>query len=127
MLNTNGHWIDAPALPNTTFTCNVGDYLQSLSSGRFLSTVHRVVNTSGRERYSLPFFFSPDPAAILQPVVSPRADRNFEEEFADEPIGKQFVRRLMFARRFHPTAKRLADLGIPDHEWKYEYITGGLP
>lgn len=128
VLNMNGHWIDAPALPQATFTCNVGDYLQTLSSGRFVSTVHRVVNNSGRERYSLPFFFSPDPSARLKPIPNAKGGKEEDEqEYSDEPIGKQYIKRLMFARRFHPTAKRLVELGIPPADWKYEYLTGSLP
>ncbi|WWD10151.1 hypothetical protein V865_008285 [Kwoniella europaea PYCC6329] len=127
VLNMNGQWVSAPYIPGATFTCNVGDYLQALSSGRFVSTVHRVVNKSGSERYSLPFFFSPDPSAVLKPVVNKMQDSDYEAEYTDEPIGKQFMRRLMFARRFHPTAKRLAELEISDKDWKYEYITGSLP
>lgn len=128
VLNLNGHWVPAPAIAGTTFTCNVGDYLQHLSDGRFKSTVHRVVNRSGLERYSLPFFYSPDPSAVLKPVVDPSKGRQTEvTEFEDAPIGEMFVRRLLYARRFHPTTKRVIELGIPENEWKYSFLTGSLP
>ena len=128
VLNMNGHWIPAPCLPGTTFTCNVGDYLQTLSSGRFVSTVHRVVNRSGKERYSLPFFWSPDPSAVLVPVSNAKGQREgYEQPDTSETIGKQYTRRLMFARRLHPTAKRLVELNIPESEWDYSYLTGSLP
>ncbi|ORY23120.1 hypothetical protein BCR39DRAFT_549911 [Naematelia encephala] len=128
VLNMNGHWIPAPALPQATFTCNVGDYLQHISDGRFVSTVHRVVNRSGQERYSLPFFFSPDPSAVLVPVVPAGQKRKTEPiPYEDDPIGDTYMRRLMFARRFHPTAKRIEELGLPQSEWKYNFLTGSLP
>jgi isopenicillin N synthase-like dioxygenase len=39
---------------------NIGDMLQQWSNDIFRSTLHRVVNYSGGERYSMPFFFEPN-------------------------------------------------------------------
>ncbi|RDW59224.1 oxoglutarate oxygenase [Coleophoma crateriformis] len=57
VLNANGKWIPAPPVPGT-FVVNIGDFLMRASNDKFLSTVHRVKNISGQERYSMPFFFS---------------------------------------------------------------------
>lgn len=56
--NKKGEWVAAPPIPNT-FVMNVGDILARWSNDRFVSTPHRVINRSGRERFSQPFFFDP--------------------------------------------------------------------
>ncbi|MGB1361417.1 MAG: isopenicillin N synthase family dioxygenase [Alphaproteobacteria bacterium] len=53
--NHSGEWVSAPPIPGT-FVINMGDLLQTLTGGRFVSTMHRVINASGKERYSMPFF-----------------------------------------------------------------------
>jgi isopenicillin N synthase-like dioxygenase len=36
----------------------------------YVSTPHRVVNRSGRERYSVAFFFDPNPDARVEAITS---------------------------------------------------------
>lgn len=56
--NKAGEWVPAPPVPDS-FVMNVGDILARWSNDQFVSTPHRVINRSGRERYSQPFFFDP--------------------------------------------------------------------
>ena len=63
--NKDGHWVAAPPVPDT-FVMNVGDILARWSNDTFVSTPHRVINRSGRERYSQPFFFDPSMNAKIE-------------------------------------------------------------
>ena len=52
----SGEWLEAPSEPDC-FIVNIGDMGHRWTNGHFLSTPHRVLNRSGRERYAIPFFF----------------------------------------------------------------------
>jgi isopenicillin N synthase-like dioxygenase len=75
-------WVDATPLPGT-FVCNLGDMLDRMTGGRYRSTPHRVRNTSGRDRYSWPYFFDPSfdarveplPGVLVRPVEQDAAER----------------------------------------------------
>jgi isopenicillin N synthase-like dioxygenase len=59
VLNRDGVWVAATPIPDT-LVINVGDLLSRWTNDVFASNAHRVVNRSGRERYSMPVFFDPD-------------------------------------------------------------------
>lgn len=65
--SNGGQWIDVPKLPGS-FVMNVGDMLHRWSNGLLKSTPHRVINTSGKERYSCPFFFDPHVSTNITPL-----------------------------------------------------------
>jgi isopenicillin N synthase-like dioxygenase len=66
VLNAAKRWVPAPPVPGS-FVVNVGDLLARWSNDRFASTPHRVVNRSGRERYSMPVFFDPNWETMVDP------------------------------------------------------------
>lgn len=66
-VNARSGWTPAPPIPGA-LVCNIGDMLERLTCGRFVSTPHRVVNRAGRERLSFPFFYDPDFEARMTPV-----------------------------------------------------------
>ncbi len=63
--NRSGQWIAAPYIEGT-FVVNIGDMLARWSNDLFVSTPHRVVNASGRERYSIPMFYDPDFDTVVE-------------------------------------------------------------
>ena len=61
----SGKWFKAPALDGC-FLVNSGELLRLWSNDRFLSTAHRVINTSSGDRYAIPFFYSPSPDTLIE-------------------------------------------------------------
>ena len=62
----NGEWIDVPPIEGS-FICNIGDLLERWTNGKLKSTIHRVLNTSGKDRLSIPVFFDPNSDAWIDP------------------------------------------------------------
>ena len=61
----DGDWFDVPPRRGA-FIVNLGDMLERWTNGLFLSTRHRVVNTTGAERLSMPFFFEPNFECVVE-------------------------------------------------------------
>lgn len=64
----DGGWIDVPC-DFGNLIINIGDMLQEASGGYFPSTIHRVINPTGKgsdkSRISLPLFLHPRPDVVL--------------------------------------------------------------
>ncbi len=76
-----GEWAAMPPIPGT-LVVNIGDLLERWSNRRYHSTVHRVINSSGRERLSLVLAYDPN----FETLVDPRAFCAEGETPHDEPI-----------------------------------------
>ncbi|KAG0320700.1 hypothetical protein BG000_003478 [Podila horticola] len=65
-----GQWMDTRPVPDT-FIVTMGESMERLTGGLYHATVHRVLNnTSGHDRYSIPFFFDPALQAQLPARIS---------------------------------------------------------
>jgi isopenicillin N synthase-like dioxygenase len=62
-----GQWIEAPVVAGA-FIVNIGDCLMRWTNDVYVSTPHRVVNRSARERYSIAFFYDPNPDALVETI-----------------------------------------------------------
>ena len=69
-------WLDVPPLADS-LVCNVGDMLERLTNGRYLSALHRAKNLTTRERLSMVLFLDPAFDAKLEPFpgVAPDSEQ----------------------------------------------------
>jgi isopenicillin N synthase-like dioxygenase len=65
----DGTWIAVPPQPGT-FVCNIGDCLMRWTNDVYVSNAHRVVNRSGRERFSVAYFGDPNSDALVACIPS---------------------------------------------------------
>src|SRR4030095_14309937 len=79
--NQAGDWLEAAPIPGT-FVINLGDLMARWTNGIYNSNLHRVKNnSSGRDRYSIATFYSPNPDAIIAPMPTCISDSN-PQQFA---------------------------------------------
>jgi isopenicillin N synthase-like dioxygenase len=91
--NRSGEWVSAPPVEGT-FVVNIGDLVQTFTNDRYSSTVHRVVNNTGAERYSIPFFIDLDFDAVVEPVptcVSVKNPAKYDPYTCGQHKYKRFV------------------------------------
>ncbi|KAL4971524.1 hypothetical protein BDW66DRAFT_165087 [Aspergillus desertorum] len=61
----SGQWLDVQPVAGA-YVVNLGDLMMRMANDRYKSNIHRVINKSGRERYSIPFFFSGNPDYVCK-------------------------------------------------------------
>ena len=83
------HWVEACPIPNS-FVCNVGDMLDRLTGGRYLSAPHRVRNLAGHHRLSFAFFFDPNFNAQVRPITVNSTVKDNQEERWDRTSVHEF-------------------------------------
>lgn len=84
----SGEWIVVPPVENS-FVINVGDSMKMWTNHRFASTLHRVVNRYGRERFSIGVFANPNYDTVISPLptcVDAEHPPKFEEMHTGEAL-----------------------------------------
>jgi isopenicillin N synthase-like dioxygenase len=66
-LNAASEWLSVTPIPGT-FVVNIGDMLSYWGNDTFASAVHRVLNITGEDRYSIPFFMDPNYETLGEPL-----------------------------------------------------------
>lgn len=89
VINKRGHWVAVPPIEGT-LVVNVGDCLTRITNGKFVSTIHRVVNNlSGVTRYSIPFFLGFDYDYMMAPLpgtVTPENPQKYESMTSEDYV-----------------------------------------
>lgn len=75
VMNRDGDWVEGTPVRGS-FVINIGDLIQRLTNDIYLANMHRVINTSGRERFSIPFFIDADFDAVIAPLPSCVSEAN---------------------------------------------------
>lgn len=64
----DGEWVGVPPVADS-YVINLGEVMKIWTKGMFMATPHRVINRSGKERYSIPFFMNPTHDALVRPIL----------------------------------------------------------
>ena len=107
VLAPDGVWL--PVVPDPeAVVVNVGALLRRWTNGRYAAALHRVINVSGRERYSMPLFMHPSFHTRIDPrtlVDETPATPDFEAIVAGEEVFAGF-------RKERPSWTRPADTAV---------------
>ncbi len=97
VLSADGEWVTAHPIPET-LVINIGDLMHRWTNGRFASNPHRVVNASGRERYSIAVFFDPHPDTVVDPraLLDNASDAKYQPITCGEYIVQRFDKAFKY-------------------------------
>jgi isopenicillin N synthase-like dioxygenase len=88
ILNRQREWIAVPPIEGA-YVVNIGEAMKIWTDGVLVSTPHRVINRYGQERFSMPFFATPDFDAELHPIF----ENPSKEALDTEPVFATSVER----------------------------------
>ncbi|KAF2219388.1 putative isopenicillin N synthetase [Elsinoe ampelina] len=91
VLSKSGDWIKAEPVPGA-FVVNIADCFMRQTNDFFVSTIHRVINKTGRERYSVPFFWGLDRKMLMRPIPTCVGEAN-PQKYPEMTAGEYYAWR----------------------------------
>jgi len=103
--NADGSWIRATPIPGT-FVVNLGDMIQRWTNDLYHSTLHRVLNTANRDRYSVATFFNPNYFYRVECLPTCRPEQG-EPRYAPCTVGEHITE--MFRQTYGGPKQKAAE------------------
>ncbi|KAJ0980311.1 hypothetical protein J5N97_008566 [Dioscorea zingiberensis] len=90
---SDGEWVRVKPIPNS-YIINVGDIIQVWSNDKYESVEHRASVNTEKERFSIPFFFSPTFSTNVKPLEELVSDDKNPARYQEYNWGHYFSSRL---------------------------------
>ncbi|KAK8091373.1 uncharacterized protein PG998_015188 [Apiospora kogelbergensis] len=112
-------WYPAPPVKGA-YVVNMGNLFEQWTNDKYVSNVHRVINRSGQERFSIPFNYNGNPDFVVRCIESCR-QRADEEKYAPVSVEDYVVQKYkdVYARAgvykketFAPPAKAASAMAV---------------
>ncbi|CAG8882756.1 unnamed protein product [Penicillium egyptiacum] len=104
----SGQWLDVKPVPGA-YVVNLGNLFMRMANDKYKSNIHRVINKSGQERYSIPFFFSGNPDYICECLPNCREEG---ESAKYAPITVQDMVTASYKESYGRAEEFKKDLGL---------------
>jgi isopenicillin N synthase-like dioxygenase len=98
----DGEWVSAPFVPGT-LVINLGDLFQRWTNDVYVSNQHRVINRTGKERYSVPMFFNLDYNAMVSCLPTCQSPGN-PAKYAPIKSGDYLLSRFRDVQKYRVAA-----------------------
>lgn len=110
----NGRWVRPQTMPGSILV-NSGDLLRRWTNHSWLSTLHRVVNIPGQERYAIPFFWNPRHDFVMEALPgcsSPENPPRYGPTTLTDYMEGWYAGRYTTLRSLTPAQVRAAKEGL---------------
>ena len=88
----SGQWLDVKPIPGA-YVVNLGNLMMRWTNHKYTSNLHRVMNYSKEERYSIPFFFAGNPNFMFDCIPGCEDEAGSGCEMPEKMSVGDFLRR----------------------------------